>query len=165
MNYMSYTKDVVCDDRYNKLLRVLNSIPYVSHHILDDNWIDIADELYSHITGKEPRYTSVLSLLVTMAISIEDEIMRDDDAGDRTADWFWLMIRNLGIDITDDEWDEDSEETIQKAVDIFVNRRYDRKGKGSLFPVKKTRKNVLRESIWQQAHYYFNENYRYEIED
>ena len=44
---------------------------------------------------------SVLEMLIGMAIRCERDIMHVNGAGDRTIEWFWIMIGNLGLDNPD----------------------------------------------------------------
>ena len=103
-------------------------------------------------------------MMIALSIRLEENILRDPDKGDRTSVWFWVMMRNLGLDcMTDDCFDED------EAVDIlrnFVNRNYEKNGQGGLFFLgkkwaksgQKSGLDMRNVEIWYQANYFFSEN-------
>lgn len=99
---------------------------------------------------------SVMEFLVGLARRIEDDIMYDVDAENRTSKWFWMMIRNLGLDIYDDRHYDDVE--IEGIVNRFMSRKYDENGsKGgpkNIFKIGPGAKNM---QIWEQAQAWSNE--------
>lgn len=100
---------------------------------------------------------SVLEMMVALAIRIEFGSMHDPDYGDRTAFWFWGMFENLGLDRFDDyRFDVES---VNNIVDIFLERRYDRNGRGSLFTINDRKIDMRREELWYQAQRFLAENY------
>lgn len=103
---------------------------------------------------------SILEVLIALADRIE-YILADDAKGDRTAKWFWMMIKNLGLEQFHDSSfdDQRTHTTINYILTQFVNRTYDRQGHGSLFPSKKPDKNLARVEIWYQMMAYLDENY------
>lgn len=81
----------------------------------------------------EPDHCSVLEMMVALAIRIEEQIMSDSKEGDRTGQWFWGMITNLGLaSETDDCYDQG---TVDNCLSIFLNRMYASDGRGGLFTV------------------------------
>ena len=40
---------------------------------------------------------SILEMFVALAIRCENELMYDPDEGDRTSEWFWIMMDNMGL--------------------------------------------------------------------
>lgn len=105
--------------------------------------------------SKEP---SVLEVLITIAISCEDEIMTNIDFGDRTAHWFWAMYSNLGLD--------DERCSLEDAEDIifdFMNRNYDRYGHGSIFYTHYREHDFRTLDLWWQMQIWLTENYSDEI--
>lgn len=113
--------------------------------------------------GYLPDYCSVLEMMVALARRCEIEIMRDPDYGDRTAVWFWDMMKNLGLDYYNNSvYDENPVKCraeIEKILDIFLGRKYGRDGFGNIFTTKnpKIRMNVT--EIWYQLQFYVEENY------
>ena len=62
---------------------------------------------------------TVLEILATLAVECEDKIMHNDDFGNRTCQWFWMMLYNLGVNIYDDAHytDRTAEEIDEKVID------------------------------------------------
>ena len=84
-------------------------------------------EVYAYLDGP----CSVLEMMIALAIRCEESIMDDPDIGDRTSEWFWLMMKNLGLDyMSDRKFDRDIAE---EKISIFLDRRYKRNGEGGLF--------------------------------
>ena len=97
---------------------------------------------------------SVLEMLIALAIRCEEHIM-DDRYRNRTGQWFWGMIENLGLrKMTDARFDEDyADEIIQR----FLDRRYKRNGEGGLFTVEHCRRDLRTVEIWYQMCWYLDE--------
>lgn len=97
---------------------------------------------------------SVLEMLVALAIKCEEGIMEDTRYGDRTAQWFWGMLRNMGIGLmTDDIFDRDY---VKEKIDIFMNREYSPDGKGGLFYIRDCEEDLRDVEIWIQLCWYLD---------
>lgn len=167
MNEMQYYRDITYGSDYHKLFRALAKKEFKSMMPLDDNVIEYARDLVESLNHKRPDNVSVLSGLVALAIKIENELMYDESAGDRTAEWFWEMIRNLGLeDLDDNKWDDKYDiTTVNKAVDKFINRQYKKDGSdGGLFHIHSRHIDMTKEPLWMQANYWVVEAYRYEVQ-
>ena len=148
------------------LMEMLHHIPFEWYHHRDANraidGIDLRD-LFSYETGIMDWYhalggpCSVLEMLLGLAHRIDKEVMYDHEIGDRTNIWFWEMIHNLGLDEFDDS--NFRPDIVEEKVNIWLNRKYDRDGFGSIFPVKNSQKDQRKIEIWAQAQEYFLENY------
>lgn len=101
------------------------------------------------------RPCSVLEMMIALSIRLEEHIMDDPDIGDRTGQWFWDMIVNLGLGSMDDSKfrKDDASEIVQR----FLDREYERNGKGGLFTVNHCRYDLRDIEIWYQACWYLNE--------
>ena len=146
---------------YRKLLMHLHLIEFKWFIPFDDNRADDGIQLRRHFSldrGDESlqRYLggpcSVLEMMVALAVRCEDWIMDDADLGNRTGQWFWGMVRNLGLSgMTDSEFDRD-------AVDIiiarFLRREYSPDGRGGLFTVKNCDRDMRTVEIWSQLSWY-----------
>lgn len=78
--------------------------------------------------------------------------MDDPVMGNRTAQWFWNMITNLGLgDMYDNRYDE---RTVAKIIDIFLDRRYSSDGTGSLFKIRGCQYDMREVEIWHQMCWY-----------
>ena len=171
--YFQWLRNIVCQNRfsetvsYDKLLNRLHSIPFRWTRKLDadradwginmryrfaqdytcENDIDIKD----CIDGP----CSVLEMMVALAVRCEEDLMDDSAYGDRTAQWFWNMVVSLGLgSMIDNCFDEVFvDETIQK----FLNREYERDGKGGLFTLRHASFDARKVDIWYQLCWYLDE--------
>lgn len=99
------------------------------------------------------RPCSVLEMMVGLAIRCET-IMDNTGYGDRTGQWFWNMIHNLGIGfMTDDIFDVD---IVDDIIYRFLNRDYDPDGKGGLFYIKGCKEDLRDMEIWTQLCWYLD---------
>jgi len=97
---------------------------------------------------------SVLEMLVALSWDIENRIMFDSDKGDQTGYWFWIMISNLGLDdLTNDRFNG---HYVQNVLSDFMNRNYDKDGKGGIFIIEDPPKDLRDVEIWYQACWYLN---------
>lgn len=91
---------------------------------------------------------SILEMMAALSIRCEEHIMDDPAAGDRTGDWFWSMVSNLGLSkMTDGKFDAS---VVDDILDRFINREYERDGTGGLFTVHNCAHDLRREEIWYQ---------------
>ena len=169
-NYFKWLCDIVggmC--ARSKLLSILYDIDYY--------WIVSFDEdretdglylrkVYKDFVGaeREPDIgkCKVLEVLVSLAISCEDNIMHDRDIGDRTGVWFWLMLTNLGLmemRFTDSYLTNEEEEEVRSVIDFMLSRKYGNDGQGSLFPCASFVPNFVNLDLWLQMNTYLNENF------
>jgi hypothetical protein len=99
---------------------------------------------------------SCLEMLVALAIRIERDIMYVPDDGDRTGEWFKLMLQNMNLLAMDDT--DYYQPFVDQVLDDIMSRHYKRNSKGSIFPVKNTRgKDWRTTEIWMQMMLYFSE--------
>ena len=97
---------------------------------------------------------SVLEMMIALAIRCE-ETMSNTEFGDRTGQWFWGMIVNLGLgSMSDDRYDP---RYVDDILDTFMSRKYDRNGHGGLFTVRNRDVDMRRIEIWYQLNYYLDE--------
>lgn len=130
------------ENSYRKLLSYLNTVTYT--WILDDdvNRAEDGEEglrwqfAYSnHITVNHELDgpCSVLEMILAMAYRCE-EIMDDPKKGDRTVQWFWKMINNLGLGgMTDRMFNQTY---VRRVIERFLKREYEPDGHGSLFIIR-----------------------------
>ena len=97
---------------------------------------------------------SVLEMMVALAIRCEETIMDDSRYGDRTGQWFWGMMSNIGIGLMyDDIFDE---EFVERKIYRFLERCYDPDGKGGLFYIKGCKEDLRDLEIWTQLCWYLD---------
>jgi len=100
------------------------------------------------------RPCSVLEMMVALAIRCDIEIMGDSDYGEQSEKMFWSMISNLGLrSMTNDNFDEQYAEAV---INRFLNREYERDGKGGLFTVRNCKRDMRSVEIWYQMNWYLN---------
>lgn len=155
-----YTKNL----SYRKLLFLLHDIDFTYTIAMDGNRFEDGTDLRYRF-GYEHNYDgamiadyldncacSVLEMLIALSIRLEVHIMDDPDIGNRTGQWFWDMIVNLGLGSMDDsKFDRDYSE---KIIERFLNHEYERNGKGGLFTIEHCQYNLRNAEIWYQACWY-----------
>lgn len=167
--YFEWMFDLVCEGRfgetisYRKLLKNLHNIEF-TYSIPND-----ADRAYD---GIDLRYRfaydtgdpcadgyldgpcSVLEMMIAMSIRCE-EVMDDPEYGDRTSQWFWKMIINLGLgDMVDYRYDD---YYVEDVIDKFLKREYEADGRGGLFYVKHCDYDLRHVSLWKQMWWMLDE--------
>lgn len=117
---------------------------------------------YHHVYGGEidreieEKAVSVLEVLIALAINWEHEITYDGRIGDRSAVWFWWMLRNLGLTEQPD-WAYDPD-FVGDTVEIWLSRQFSKTGDGSPFPVKTGGRDQRKVEIWFQLQQFVLEN-------
>ena len=97
---------------------------------------------------------SVLEMMIALAIRCEETIMDDAHIGDRTGQWFWGMVVNLGLgSMSDDRFDE---LYVEAVVERFLNREYEPNGSGGLFTIRHCDRDVRTMEIWHQLCWYLD---------
>lgn len=154
--------------KYSSLLSLLfntefywsDDIPMDENRAIDgmqmrERFSDEMNVELAYILDNLPRYCSVLEMMIALAIRCETHIMSNDDYGDRTAQWFWMMITNLGLSgMTDDKFDTGYCESI---IDRFLVRMYKKNGEGGLFTVNNRPEDMRNVEIWYQLHFFLSE--------
>lgn len=165
--YFKWLCDIVCGGRfsknisYDKLLKCLHSIEFRVLIPNDINrakdGVDLRRRYYlqtSNYAGLSCPCT-VLEMMVALTIRCEESIMDNPSFGDRTGQWFWEMIRTLGLsNITDDYFDE---AYVREKIDIFMDRQYEPDGQGGLFKIKHCRRDLRTVEIWYQLCWYLDQ--------
>lgn len=145
---------------YRKLLMHLHDIEFTWSVAFDDNRADDGIQLrrrfaltrddmslIDYIAGP----CSVLEMMVALAIKCED-IMDDSVYGNRTGQWFWGMIHNLGLSpMIDSKFDRDFTDDI---IARLLNREYEPDGTGGLFTIRNCERDLRTVEIWRQLSWY-----------
>ena len=161
--YFEWLYDLICGKRYSqhisyrKLLSHLHSITFtysIKHDVnRAEDGIDLRYRYAMHhgfTDVPECLYgpCSVLEMILALAIRCEETIMDDPNVGDRTGQWFWLMIDNLGLRMmTDDVYDP---EAVDDIISRFLHRKYEPDGTGGLFKLKDCEYDLRKVQIWHQ---------------
>lgn len=168
-DYFEWMIDIVCRDRfapnisYRKMLTQLHAIEFVYSIPMDENravdGIELRrryalrhgyDDLSDYLTGP----CSVFEMILALAIRCEETIMDDTAYGNRTAQWFWGMIVNLGLGaVTDDQYDE---QYVEDVILRFLNHEYEPDGRGGLFRVRHCNRDLRTVEIWYQMNWYLD---------
>lgn len=146
---------------YRRLLSHLHNIEFTWFIPRDDNRADDGIQLRRRFALMRKDMTlqnyilgpcSVFEMMVALAIRCEETIMDDAQIGDRTGQWFWSMIHNLGLSpMTDDRFDRDA---VDDTIARLLNREYEPDGRGGLFTVKHCDRDMRTVEIWCQLSWY-----------
>ena len=97
---------------------------------------------------------SVLEMMVALSVRCEEDIMDNARLGNRTGQWFWGMLNNLGLGAQfDSRFDEVYTE---RVIERFLNRDYEPDGTGGLFTVNNTDRDLRDVEIWYQLCWYLD---------
>ena len=164
--YKQWLCDLVCKGLFSKNISYDRLLSYLSHReftIIIPNDINRAEDgvdlrlRYQMITGEHINRNdpcSVLEMMIALAIRCEESIMDNPAYGDRTAQWFWSMIRTLGLyHMTDDNFDV---EYVDMVIDRFLNREYAPNGEGGLFKINNCKYDLRQIEIWYQLCWYLD---------
>lgn len=171
--YFEWLFDIVCARRYSKrisyrkLLTHLHEVEFIYILPMDRNratdGMDLRhrftvnhgyDHIYKTILDILDGPCSVLEMLVALSIKCEENIMDDPAYGDRTGQWFWEMIINLGLGGTlDDRFDA---RIVDEILNRFMNRRYEPNGEGGLFTIDNAGADLRDVEIWFQLCWYLD---------
>lgn len=165
--YFEWIYDKMCDTRFpesvtfRKLLSYLHNTEFVYSIPRDENRAEDGRDLrkrFNYETGAvgPPRCLpcSVLEMMVALVIRAEETIMDDPLLGNRTAQWFWGMIVNLGLGNMDDT--RFDERHVDYTITRFLDRRYSPDGKGGLFTIKNCNEDLRNVEIWYQLNWYLD---------
>ena len=106
-------------------------------------------------------FCSFLEMFVALAINIDQDIMASPyDDLDRSADWFWVMMHNLGFDeFVDTHWDGKACIFVDEKLNDLNKRNIGEDGSGGIFPLRNPQKDQRTTEIWYQMNAFFVENY------
>lgn len=169
--YFKWLCQLVCDERriksYKKLLRFLYNQDYYYLLDMDSNrgsdGLDLRHQFcyernyeYSELSSElSDKPCSVLEVMIALAKRFEDQIMYDQDIGDRSPVWFFDMLESLGLSEMDDQ--HFNEAVAFRIVADFLNRDYEPDGKGGLFYIPGCRRDLREVELWYQACWFFGE--------
>lgn len=169
--YFDWLCDIVCDNRFPRDIRFTKLLNFLHHS--EFIWMLPRDEDRA-LNGMSLRYRfrcevyrhdeeieyyldgpcSILEMMVALSLDCEENIMSDPNIGDRTGQWFWYMITNLGLgSMTDSRFDE---RYVSDVILRFINRDYEPNGKGGLFTVRHCDHDLRDIEIWVQLCWYLN---------
>lgn len=166
--YFEWLSDIVAHDlysgdiTYHQLLTRLHQIKFRYILPMDENRSEDGKDLrYRYLLEygyhNEPmngEECTVLEMLVALALRCEETIMDDASIGNRTKQWFWSMINNLGLGgMMDGQYDESK---VDYCINRFLNREYASDGTGGLFTIHDCSFNLRDMEIWTQLNWYLS---------
>jgi hypothetical protein len=178
--YFEWLCEIVSDSKpkkncsYGKLLEYLHQTEFVFILPMDENRCvdgmnlryrfgyeyNIGDPVIASCLDNDP--CSILEMMVALSFYVEEHIMVDPEYGLMSGRWFWMMINNLGLsEMTDDNFDY---ELVNRNIWHFLNRDYDRDGKGGLIYMPNSRYDFRTMDIWYQMMRYLAEYRRNRME-
>ena len=152
---------------YDKLLRRLHNTDFRYSILRDGNRAEDGRDLryrfaitqgysdeYEIILKYLNRPCSVLEMMIALAVTCEEDIMDDTSYGNRTGQWFWGMIVNLGLgSMTDNRFDE---QYVDSVVNRFLDRNYAPNGEGGLFTIRHCDRDLREVELWHQLCWYLD---------
>lgn len=97
---------------------------------------------------------SVLEMIIALAVRCEETLMDDPEKGDRTGQWFWGMIANLGLRSMYDLYFD--RQIVEDIINRFLDREYDPDGRGGLFTIRNCDCDLRDVEIWHQFCWYLD---------
>jgi len=166
-SYFEWLIEVVCKGKYAKrvqyrrLLRWLHETTFIYSLYMDANRAEdgvglryqFGDGVVSDYLVDSP--CSLLEMMVALSRRCEVHIMGNYDIGDRTGEWFWGMIANLGLDKMKDQ--DFNPEYVDMVISRLLLREYGPHGEGGLFTVRKRSEDLRDIDIWYQMSWYLDE--------
>ena len=172
--YFNWLYHLICNDKYynkvtyNKLLYFLDSVDFIPNLLMDDNRrVDGLDFRYRY--GYDYGYSeeeideifckkncSMLEMMIALAHKVEEQITSNFMYGDRTGQWFWGMVVNLGLGkMNDSNFDK---RYCEDRIEAFMRNQYASDGQGGLFRVTNPPEDMRKTDIWCQFMWYLSEN-------
>lgn len=112
-----------------------------------------------------PGYCGMFEMVLALAERMENDILYDPNLGDRTAEWFWLMMGNCGVadvcgavSIANGRFDDDARRAVVDAMDGVIFKETNERGWGGLFPLLNPDRDQRTVEIWDQMQAYLNEH-------
>lgn len=169
--YFEWLYNLVCERRYSsnisygKLLAQLHRTEFRYVLPRDRNRLEDGISLRHRyaLTKDEAAYDTIMSALCGPCSVLEmmvglvskcEEVLDDPSVGDRTGQWFWSMIVNLGLgSMTDDRYNE---RLVDDAIARLLDREYEPDGRGGLFTIKDCDVDLRTVEIWHQLWWYID---------
>ena len=169
--YFDWLYNLVCGERYSskisyrKLFIFLHKTEFTWTIPMDENRAHDGIDLrrrFSLEQGYEGDYfadyiegpCSVLEMMIALAIRCEENIMDDPRFGDRTSQWFWEMVKNLGLSAMTDE--RFNRLQARDVIDTLLDRDYEPDGSGGLFRIRHCSRDLRKVEIWYQLCWYLD---------
>lgn len=160
--YFNELIDIVDGRGYENLLLHMFNTPFYCKVHNDSNTLHHCRDLRNECNAHHDDDYNVFEFFIALARGMDD-ILHDLQHGDRTADWFWMMMENMGLtQYTNPNYDE---KRVDVVIQNFIERRFAKNGEGGPFPLKRPLGNMRRTEWWYALNWYVEENYDYEFND
>lgn len=106
------------------------------------------------IKNVDPEWISLGCCLLELFIGISRRL--SFEAGGEAIDWFWVLIKNLGLDKYTDDRPLPKDE-VNEILDDMIWRTYEPDGRGGLFPLQEANEDQRDVEIWYQLNAYLLE--------
>lgn len=114
---------------------------------------NIGDPIIASCLDTSP--CSVFEMMVALSFRCEEHIMFNPSSGFQSGRWFWMMIKNLGLDsMSDSKFNIDY---VNSVVWRFLDRKYDPDGTGGLIRIPNSKDDMRTIEIWYQMMRYLSE--------
>lgn len=169
--YLEWLKSFVMQGKYgrhkyNDFLNLLHEIDFIYCIPMDENreidGMNLRGRfLYEHNYKEENMIylehpCSVLEMMVALTLRCEEELAWDPyEYGDRTGQWFWKMVSNIGLSGRIDDANFDSA-FVRNKISKCLERNYQANGRGGFFIVQKAPQDMRDVDIWTQANWYLD---------
>lgn len=174
MTYIEWLRNQVTyfdGSEYSCLLNVLHTYIFTPRIERDENraadGIALRDEYQyecPHLAEFDDTFLidspcSILEFLIGMAKRMNYVYARVDE--DRTADCFWMMMHNLGLEQFTNEtcldFTNEAYQAIESAVHMINDRAFEKDGTNGPFPLGVPRTNQRNVEYWYQMQQYVGE--------
>jgi len=149
---------------YWDLFRQLYMTEFVWFVPNDDNRVEDGRDLryefmdQERINFQDREWEGLGCSMLEMLIGLSRRLSFEIDGEPR--DWFWHLLKVLGLTIFDDDMftRQKCEEQISEILDRVIWRTYDYNGRGGLFPLRHAEQDQRSVEIWYQLSAYIMEN-------
>lgn len=136
----------------------------------EKNGLELRTEWYcwrnkhNNITFEDSLPCTMLEMIIGISKRMSEQLM-DEDGEDKTAQYFWEIMENLGLTCMDDDnfgWETGlAQKKIAKTCEILCKRQYNPDGTGGgMFPMPGILGiNQKKMEIWYQMQEYINWKY------
>lgn len=104
----------------------------------------------------EPGWLELECSMLELLIALSNKLAWEGDG--EPKDWFWDMIKNLGLDECTDAHPPDPD-IVDHILNKVINRDYAKNGAGGLFPLMKPKQDQRDVELWYQANAYLLERF------
>lgn len=168
--YFMWLCDQVKGSFYENLLWVMYKTPFEACISIDSRIVQNGLVLRegNYVWDRIEGPCSVLEALLGLAKRLDDIVMYEIRYGDRSIDWFWMFVDNLGFSsFTNSNWDESTERVISERLEKFVYRDYNSDGSNwGLFVIEGHEDKDLRDvGLWTQTMWWVDQGLRYGLID